>query len=232
MAAAIEGLDVLVFSAGIGERSPRRRHRNDSGSRWTPLRTSATASHQRTGVARRRIRDSRRSGDRRGARDRAPRGSVPAAESGCQMTWIKSVAAWGGHNDCKFTGGVVMAIRSTRSTRRHSTAKAGAASGAAPAGVRPAAKAGRRKPAKAPAGKVVRKPARQADRVVRPRALKALVPTGPSRDDPQGMETPADGTRVLIRPIHKEDAAIERAFIKRLSPESRRMRFPGHASEP
>lgn len=68
--------------------------------------------------------------------------------------------------------------------------------------------------------------------MVRPRALKALVPTGPSRDDPQGMETPADGTRVLIRPIHKEDAAIERAFIKRLSPESRRMRFPGHASEP
>jgi GNAT superfamily N-acetyltransferase len=36
-----------------------------------------------------------------------------------------------------------------------------------------------------------------------------------------------DGTRVLIRPIRKEDADLERSFIERLSPESRSYRFLG-----
>ena len=40
-------------------------------------------------------------------------------------------------------------------------------------------------------------------------------------------ETLRDGTQVLIRPIAKEDAALERAFIERLSPESRENRFLG-----
>ncbi len=40
-------------------------------------------------------------------------------------------------------------------------------------------------------------------------------------------ETLRDGTRVLIRPIGKEDAGIERAFIERLSPESKEYRFLG-----
>lgn len=40
-------------------------------------------------------------------------------------------------------------------------------------------------------------------------------------------ETLRDGTRVLIRPIAKEDAALERAFTERLSPTSRRYRFLG-----
>lgn len=40
-------------------------------------------------------------------------------------------------------------------------------------------------------------------------------------------QTLTDGTRVLIRPIEKEDAPLERAFIERLSPESRRHRFLG-----
>ncbi len=40
-------------------------------------------------------------------------------------------------------------------------------------------------------------------------------------------ETLGDGTRVLIRPIRKEDAALERAFIERLSPLSRGYRFLG-----
>lgn len=42
----------------------------------------------------------------------------------------------------------------------------------------------------------------------------------------------ADGTLVSIRPIRKSDATLERAFIKRLSPETRRMRFLGQLSEP
>lgn len=40
-------------------------------------------------------------------------------------------------------------------------------------------------------------------------------------------ETLRDGTRVLIRPIQKEDAGLERAFIERLSAESRGYRFLG-----
>lgn len=36
-----------------------------------------------------------------------------------------------------------------------------------------------------------------------------------------------DGTLVLIRPIGKDDGALERAFIERLSPESREYRFLG-----
>jgi GNAT superfamily N-acetyltransferase len=59
-----------------------------------------------------------------------------------------------------------------------------------------------------------------------------LVPTPPSADAPHWTETLADGTRVIVRPIHKEDAELERAFIKRLSPESRRLRFLGQVSEP
>lgn len=39
-----------------------------------------------------------------------------------------------------------------------------------------------------------------------------------------------DGTRVLIRPIAKEDAALERAFLERLSPESRQYRFLGQVN--
>ncbi|MDB5925107.1 MAG: hypothetical protein JWN13_4043 [Betaproteobacteria bacterium] len=40
-------------------------------------------------------------------------------------------------------------------------------------------------------------------------------------------ETLRDGTRILIRPIRKEDAMLERAFLERLSPESRSYRFLG-----
>src|SRR5271167_1140091 len=40
-------------------------------------------------------------------------------------------------------------------------------------------------------------------------------------------ETLRDGTRVLVRPIRKEDAPLERAFIERLSPTSRGFRFLG-----
>ncbi|RYD17014.1 MAG: GNAT family N-acetyltransferase [Lysobacteraceae bacterium] len=45
-------------------------------------------------------------------------------------------------------------------------------------------------------------------------------------------ETLRDGTHVLIRPITRADAALERAFISRLSPQSRRLRFLGQIGEP
>jgi len=41
-----------------------------------------------------------------------------------------------------------------------------------------------------------------------------------------------DGTRVLIRPINKEDAVLEREFIEHLSARSRRLRFLGTIGVP
>ena len=46
------------------------------------------------------------------------------------------------------------------------------------------------------------------------------------------IEKLTDGTPVTIRPIRKDDAELEREFIKRLSPASRRMRFLGQMNEP
>lgn len=39
------------------------------------------------------------------------------------------------------------------------------------------------------------------------------------------IESLNDGTRVLVRPLRKQDREREQAFIERLSPESRRFRF-------
>lgn len=41
------------------------------------------------------------------------------------------------------------------------------------------------------------------------------------------IESLADGTRVLIRPLREEDREREEDFIRRLSPDSRRFRFMG-----
>lgn len=60
-----------------------------------------------------------------------------------------------------------------------------------------------------------------------------LVPrpsTGP--DFPRWTETLHDQTRVLIRPINKQDHAAERAFIEGLSSQSRRYRFLGAVRSP
>lgn len=56
-------------------------------------------------------------------------------------------------------------------------------------------------------------------------ALTPVATSGPA--SPQWIETLRDGAEVLIRPIAKTDAAMERAFIERLSPETRRFRFLG-----
>ena len=49
---------------------------------------------------------------------------------------------------------------------------------------------------------------------------------------PRWPETLRDGSHVLIRPIHPEDAQAEREFIEGLSPEARRFRFLGSMSHP
>lgn len=52
------------------------------------------------------------------------------------------------------------------------------------------------------------------------------------RISPQWRETLRDGTSVLIRPIQATDEGLERAFIERLSPQSRRYRFLGTIKTP
>lgn len=124
-----------------------------------------------------------------------------------------------------------MATRSTRTPRRRSTAKAKTTGTSLSRRSKTAAKKTVRRKAANRA-----KPATSASKPKAPRTAgtraKSLVTAAPSRDDPHWTATLADGTRVLIRPIHKEDAALERAFLKRLSPESRRLRFLGQMSEP
>ncbi|HEY0179997.1 MAG TPA: GNAT family N-acetyltransferase, partial [Dokdonella sp.] len=53
-----------------------------------------------------------------------------------------------------------------------------------------------------------------------------------SDDAPSWTDMLHDGTRVSIRPIRADDAALEKAFIEHLSPESRRLRFLGSIGEP
>ncbi len=51
-------------------------------------------------------------------------------------------------------------------------------------------------------------------------------------DVPESVVTLRDGSEVTIRVLRKEDAGLEREFIRNLSPESRWMRFLGQISEP
>lgn len=55
---------------------------------------------------------------------------------------------------------------------------------------------------------------------------------GSAPDNLQWHEKLRDGTTVLIRPIQAADAALERQFIERLSPQSRRYRFLGTIKTP
>lgn len=74
------------------------------------------------------------------------------------------------------------------------------------------------------------------DRTAAPAAAEAaahpLMQAEPAPGDPHWMETLRDGSHVLIRPIHHEDADLEKTFIQRLSPQSRRYRFLGTIGEP
>lgn len=125
-----------------------------------------------------------------------------------------------------------MVTPSTRSPSRRKTTKSTAAIKAPARSDPPTARRTRTTAAKVAVGKPARKtPAPGAVRSPGTRA-GVLVTTAPSRDDPHWSATLKDGTHVLIRPIHKEDAVIERAFLKRLSPESRRLRFLGQLGEP
>ena len=49
---------------------------------------------------------------------------------------------------------------------------------------------------------------------------------------PRWTERLRDGTKIVIRPVTKLDAARERAFIEALSPQARRFRFLGQVARP
>jgi GNAT superfamily N-acetyltransferase len=90
-----------------------------------------------------------------------------------------------------------------------------------------AAKGLRRTPSTPPAPKpAVKRPPR--------RRAATTAPTAPGAPTPalRWTEILRDGSHVIIRPIRKQDAALERAFIEGLSPESRRMRFLGQMKTP
>lgn len=65
---------------------------------------------------------------------------------------------------------------------------------------------------------------------VNPNTNVATLPA--PADVPESMVTLLDGSKVAIRVLRKEDAGLERDFIRNLSPESRWMRFLGQIGEP
>jgi GNAT superfamily N-acetyltransferase len=136
------------------------------------------------------------------------------------MIWIKSLMAGPMQSVAGQPREIANMAKTTKSSPRRSTA--GLKAAAAPiARVRQKRLATERG---APA-----KSTRATDRA---RVASRAASTSKSPEKLQWTETLADGTHVLVRPLRKADAGLERAFIKRLSPESRRMRFLGQMSEP
>lgn len=70
----------------------------------------------------------------------------------------------------------------------------------------------------------------QTTLAVEPNGEVASLPT--PADIPESVVTLLDGSEVTIRALRKEDAELERGFIRNLSPESRWMRFLGQIGEP
>lgn len=62
--------------------------------------------------------------------------------------------------------------------------------------------------------------------------IEPLLPWDKGPERPRWTEKLRDGTAVLIRPVRREDAHAERAFIKALSPGARHNRFRGQVSDP
>ena len=58
-----------------------------------------------------------------------------------------------------------------------------------------------------------------------------LTTTPSGTHSPQWTERLRDGSTVLIRPIGEQDLEFERAFVQRLSPQTRRWRFLGQVHD-
>lgn len=77
------------------------------------------------------------------------------------------------------------------------------------------------------------KPARDQTTTATTVDASSRITTLPAPADvPESQVTLLDGSGVTIRALRKEDAELERKFIRNLSPESRWMRFLGQISEP
>jgi len=63
-------------------------------------------------------------------------------------------------------------------------------------------------------------------------SIEPVLPWALGPDYPRWSEALRDGTRVVVRPLTREDADRERDFIESLSPESLRFRFLGQARHP
>ena len=59
-----------------------------------------------------------------------------------------------------------------------------------------------------------------------------VMPWNLGPEYPRWIDTLRDGSTVVVRPIGKQDADAERAFIEALSPQSRRFRFLGEVRHP
>lgn len=62
--------------------------------------------------------------------------------------------------------------------------------------------------------------------------IEPLMPWDMGASRPRWSEVLRDQSHVSIRPICKDDAAAERAFIEALSPQARRFRFLGQMEHP
>ena len=68
--------------------------------------------------------------------------------------------------------------------------------------------------------------------MIAPHSRSSLSNASSNGSAPEWKEKLRDGTTVLIRPISAADVGIEREFIERLSPQSRRYRFLGEIAAP
>ena len=63
-------------------------------------------------------------------------------------------------------------------------------------------------------------------------SIEPVLPWCLGPDYPRWTDTLRDGTRVEVRPLTREDAQRERAFIESLSPQALRFRFLGQVRHP
>src|SRR6185503_15915922 len=68
--------------------------------------------------------------------------------------------------------------------------------------------------------------------MVFPQSHSSISAASNDSSAPEWKERLRDGTTVLIRPISAADVGLEREFIERLSPQSRRYRFLGEIAAP
>lgn len=221
------------MAATRSTRSAKGSKRAAAGSRRNAKRRPAAASS--------RVRKSASATPRRAAKKRATAaGARKPATARKTVAARKSAAARKAPAAGKTaTGRKSTTARKTAASTRPKTASAArrAPARSKAATAKPAAASGRtRRAATSSARQVPARPVRVhrtatvAKTAKRPAGAMVLVPV--SAAGPRWTEKLRDGTHVMIRPLRKTDADIERAFIEHLSPEAKRFRFLGMIGTP